>query len=165
MGEFKIFTDGACSKNPGPGGYAFTIIYNDRILLKMSGCKQMTTNNEMELTAIVQSLKHLAAIHPNVETFVNIHSDSAYCVNSIEQKWVGYWKNNNWKTKKGEDIKNKELWEEMHKFLKNKKLHIKMVKVKGHSGDKYNELVDGAAKRAIKRLNVQSDISKQKGVQ
>lgn len=165
MEEFKIFTDGACSKNPGPGGYAFVIIYNGKTILKMSGCKELTTNNEMELMAVLQSLKHLKSFHKNSEMYVNIHSDSAYCVNSIEQKWIDYWKKNKWKTKKGESIKNKELWQEIYEYLNDKKLHIVFTKVKGHSGDKYNELVDCAAKRAIKRLNVQSDISKQKGAQ
>ena len=156
--HYKIYTDGACSGNPGPGGYAFMIL-GPKMNLKASGHKENTTNNHMELLAIIRALKHLDSLiktgRKNIT--VTIYSDSAYCVNSIEEGWLYIWKKNNWKTKNGSEVKNLELWIELYNFLNKTKMKVKMVKVKGHSGDKYNELVDKAAKDAITRnLNAKS---------
>ena len=153
--DYIIYADGACSGNPGPGGYAFIIMNeNEKILLKVSGSKVKTTNNQMELTAIVRALVHVETFeNQNRKQTVTIYSDSAYCVNAIEEGWIYTWKNNNWKTKSGREVKNIELWLELYRFLKKTKMRIRAVKVKGHSGNKYNELVDKAAKDAIKNLN------------
>lgn len=162
--KFEIYTDGSCKKNPGPGGYAFIILSvengSKHEYIKVWGREENTTNNRMELKAIIRGLKHL--IHTNslvcdqiyerkTKTDVIVYSDSAYCINAINEGWVIYWKENGWKTKSGSEVKNRDLWEEILDLLKNKNnnVKIKFEKVKGHSGNKYNEMVDKAAKKAI----------------
>lgn len=149
--KYTIYTDGACSGNPGNGGYAFLITVGEKIILKVSGYKKDTTNNNMELTAIVKGLKHVFDGSSLKNTEVEVLSDSAYCVNSVNQGWVFFWEKNKWKTKSGEEVKNKELWKELVEILSKNK-NIKFEKVKGHSGNKFNEIVDKEAKDAIKRL-------------
>ena len=156
--EYTVYADGACSGNPGPGGYAFIIMNENRdVLLKVSGSKSKATNNQMELTAIVRALVHIRSFenHHRKQT-VTIYSDSAYCVNETAKAGIYTWKKNGWKTKAGREVKNIDLWLELYRFLKNTKMEIHAVKVKGHSGDKYNELVDKAAKEAIRNLNASS---------
>lgn len=156
--DYTVYADGACSGNPGPGGYAFIIMNgNEEILLKVSGSRSKATNNQMELTAIVRALVHIRSFeNSNRKQTVTIHSDSAYCVNAIEEGWIYNWKKNGWKTKAGKEVKNIDLWLELYRFLRSTKMEIRAVKVKGHSGDKYNELVDKAAKEAIRNLNANS---------
>ena len=153
MINYTIYCDGACSGNPGPGGYAFVVLLGNEPVLKVAGHKDKTTNNCMELTAVVRSIKHAQTLTKLKDIWLDIYSDSAYCVNAIDQGWVQIWKKNGWKTKADKDVKNRELWEELLEIQKNKRLKIKMHKVKGHSGNKFNELVDRAAKRAILNLN------------
>lgn len=153
--KFDIYTDGACSGNPGPGGYAFIIIEDGKETLKLSGGKKNTTNNCMELMAIVRALDHISQFISSAKKKVQeitIYSDSAYCVNSVEQGWIRFWMINGWKTKAGYDVKNKEIWQRLYEHLKDKRFKIKLIKVKGHSGNKYNEIVDKAAKEAIKKI-------------
>ena len=155
----KIFyTYGSSKGNPGPGGYAFIIMNGNKdILLKVSGSKSKATNNQMELTAIVRALVHIRSFeNSSRKQTVTIYSDSAYCVNAIEEGWIYTWKKNGWKTKAGREVRNIDLWLELYRFLKSTKMEIRAVKVKGHSGDKYNELVDKAAKEAIRNLNANS---------
>ena len=155
--DYTVYADGACSGNPGPGGYAFIIMNNDGLNLKVSGSRSKATNNQMELTAIVRALVHIKALeNHNRKQRVTIYSDSAYCVNAIEEGWIFTWKKNGWRTKAGREVKNIDLWLELYRFLRNTKMEIHAVKVKGHSGDKYNELVDKAAKEAIRNLNANS---------
>lgn len=149
---YSVYTDGACSRNPGPGGYAFVILAGDKEHLRLSGSRQNTTNNFMELLAIVRAMKHLQSIENNSkENSCVVYSDSAYCLNPINQGWVNNWVRNGWKTNKGDPVKNAALWQELLQILSSIHMQIKFVKVKGHSGNKYNELVDKAAKNAIKR--------------
>lgn len=155
--DYIVYADGACSGNPGPGGYAFIIMNNDGMNLKVSGSRRKATNNQMELTAIVRALVHIKALeNHNRKQTITIYSDSAYCVNAIEEGWIFTWKKNGWKTKAGKEVKNIDLWLELYRFLRSTKMEIHAVKVKGHSGDKYNELVDKAAKEAIRNLNANS---------
>lgn len=159
---FKVYTDGSCSSNPGAGGYAFVVVSpRDNALLKLSGCSPMTTNNQMELKAIVSALKHLQdnfAINAR-ENIIQIHSDSAYCVNPLVQGWLKNWKRFDWKTRKGEEIKNLELWKELDRVLDRMRAKVEFIKVKGHAGDEYNELANdlaqNATKRALERLKRQ----------
>lgn len=155
---YNVYTDGACSGNPGPGGYAFLVMAegSDTPILKVSGCKAQATNNEMELMAVVRALSHLMqnmviSKGQPVNT-IYVHSDSAYVVNSVNNNWIDFWKKNKWNTKGGTPVKNKELWEKLLEQLQNKKCHIRFVKVKGHSGNTYNEIVDKAAVAAIDRV-------------
>lgn len=153
--KFEIYTDGACSGNPGPGGYAF-IILNERKFEKLAvhGYEKNATNNMMELKAIVRALEHAYTfINRQIITQVTVYSDSAYCINAINEKWYENWENNGWRTKSNDPVKNQELWEKLSLLLKPRKnLKFKFVKVKGHAGNVYNEKVDKAAKRAIKLL-------------
>lgn len=148
--NYKIYTDGACSGNPGPGGYAFVVLSSGNLPLVVSGGKSNTTNNNMELMAIVRALKHLRARNLNVKVDkVEVYSDSAYCINSIQLGWLQKWKLNGWVTRSGEEVKNLELWKSYLKLSSG--VDLKFVKVKGHSGDVYNDMADMAAQAASKR--------------
>lgn len=152
--NYSVYTDGACSGNPGPGGHAFVIIVNEmEELLRVSGRKAHTTNNEMELAAITNAVKHLKLYDEpaNKSNAAIIYSDSAYCLNSINQGWLLNWVKNGWKTNKGQDVKNKELWEQFYNIISEMHMQLCFVKVKGHSGNYYNEIVDKMAKEAIER--------------
>lgn len=150
----KVYTDGSCSSNPGAGGFAFVVLSaRNNELLKVSGCKSMTTNNYMELKAILSAMKHLKEypVYNAKGNVIEVYSDSAYCINPINQGWLKSWKKLGWKTKKGEEIKNVELWKELEIILNKMRSQVKFIKVKGHSGDKYNEMVNDLAQAATKR--------------
>ena len=157
MEKIEVYTDGACSGNPGNGGYAFIILKGEKEILKLSGSQENTTNNYMELKSIVRAIEHviseLGSIPTKNKMEVFIHSDSAYCINPVEKGWIKFWESNGWISRTGEPIKNLELWIKLNSLLKHRKFEFKFVKVKGHSGDRYNEMVDKAAKNAINRLN------------
>lgn len=137
MKEVKIYTDGACSGNPGPGGYAAILIYNG-IEKEISGGDSDTTNNKMELTAVIKGLEMLKE-----KCIVTIYSDSAYIVNSIQNGWIYSWKKNNWIKSDKTKVKNIDLWE---KLLKQMDFHeVSFIKVKGHSDNEYNNRCDRLA--------------------
>ena len=145
----RIYTDGACSENPGPGGWA-SIWVSDNDIKVNSGCNPKTTNNQMELTAVVVSLRRISSSNKSQE--YEVYSDSAYVINSINNNWIERWRLNNWKTSKGNDVKNVELWMECLKLLSQiKRMGIKItfIKVKGHSGDTLNEYADEIAKKEV----------------
>lgn len=144
MEEVTIYTDGACSGNPGPGGWGAILMYNDN-KKEISGGKKDTTNNVMELTAVIEALKLL-----KFPCKVNLYSDSAYVVNAFLQNWVINWQKNNWKTADKKDVKNKELWQELI-FLTNTH-HVTFHKVKGHADNEYNNRCDELARKAIQSL-------------
>ena len=157
MEKIEVYTDGACSGNPGNGGYAFIILKGEKEILKLSGSQENTTNNYMELKAIVRAIEHVISELGSIPTKNNmevfIHSDSVYCINPVEKGWIKFWESNGWISRTGEPIKNLELWIKLNSLLKHRKFEFKFVKVKGHSGDRYNEMVDKADKNAINRLN------------
>ena len=137
MKEVKIYTDGACSGNPGPGGYAAILIYNG-VEKEISGGDRDTTNNKMELTAVIKGLEILKE-----KCIVTIYSDSAYIVNSIQNGWIYSWKKNNWTKSDKTKVKNIDLWE---KLLKQMDFHeVSFIKVKGHSDNEYNNRCDRLA--------------------
>ena len=145
----RIFTEGACSENPGPGGWA--VVFNsEKKCRTISGNEELTTNNRMELRAVIEAFKRtINTKNLKHDIQYDIYSDSAYVVNTINNHWIEAWKKNNWKTTKGEDVKNKDLWEEFDELrAKVNKLgiHITLNKVKGHSGNTFNELVDKLAR-------------------
>ena len=149
MEEITIYTDGACSGNPGPGGWGAILMYKDNIK-EISGGKKDTTNNIMELTAVIEALKLL-----KFPCKVNLYSDSAYVVNAFLQNWVINWQKNNWKTSDKKDVKNKELWKELIELCN---IHnVKFIKVKGHADNTYNNRCDELARNAISNLEL-SDI-------
>lgn len=141
MEKVIIYTDGACSGNPGPGGWGAILMYKDN-KKEISGGRKDTTNNVMELTAVIEGLKML-----KFPCDVEVYSDSAYVVNAFNQKWINSWIKNNWKTSGKEPVKNKEIWQELYELTK---IHnVKFIKVKGHSDNEYNNRCDELARAAI----------------
>ena len=137
---YKIFTDGACSSKDNVGGWGMIVLSeNDRSIMTNSGAKAGTTNNEMELTALLNALLW-ASKNPN-ETVI-IYSDSAYIVNCIHDKWYKRWQYNGWLTEKKTPVCNKELWKEIISFLNS---NVTIVKVKGHSDSLGNNAADSLA--------------------
>ena len=146
MEKVIIYTDGACSGNPGPGGWGAVLMYKEHKKEFSGGCKN-TTNNIMEITAVLEALNQLK--YP-CNSEVEIYSDSAYVVNAFNNGWIYNWKKNNWKTASKEPVKNKELWEELYVLVK--KFNASFIKVKGHSDNIYNNRCDELARNAIKNL-------------
>lgn len=144
MKKVIIYTDGACSGNPGPGGWGTILMYED-IKKEISGGEKDTTNNVMEITAVIEGLKLL-----KYPCEVEIYSDSAYVVNAFNQNWIENWKKNGWKNSKKEDVKNRELWEELESLIKPHE--VTFIKVKGHSDNEYNNRCDELARKAIKEI-------------
>lgn len=144
MEEVTIYTDGACSGNPGPGGWGSILMYKDN-KKEISGGKKDTTNNVMELTAVIEGLKLL-----KFPCKVKLYSDSAYVVNAFNQKWIYGWLKNGWKNASKEPVKNKELWQELYELTK---VHeVEFIKVKGHADNEYNNRCDELARNAIKSI-------------
>ena len=142
MEEIKVYTDGACSGNPGPGGWGAILMYKEN-KKEISGSNPNTTNNIMEMTAVIEALKLLK--YPCV---VKLYSDSAYVVNAFEKGWIYNWRKNNWKTADKKPVKNQELWEELYSLSQTHKINF--IKVKGHSDNEYNNRCDELARNAIK---------------
>lgn len=139
-----IYTDGACSGNPGPGGWGAILMYKGA-KKEISGGMKETTNNIMEITAVVEALKCL-----KVESDVQVYSDSAYTVNAFNQGWIYNWMKNGWKTSGKEPVKNKELWQELYALTKKHK--VEFIKVKGHADNEFNNRCDEMAREAIQNL-------------
>lgn len=146
MTAIEIFTDGACSGNPGAGGWGAILRYNG-VEKELSGGADMTTNNRMELTAVMEALK---ALKRSCE--ITVYTDSRYVMDGV-QEWLPNWKRNGWRTtNKKSPVKNLDLWQEFDILLANHK--IKWVWVKGHNGHAENERVDQLARDEAKKYNV-----------
>ena len=139
-----IYTDGACSGNPGPGGWAAVLIANGREK-ELSGAEPLTTNNRMELLAAAEALEAL-----NAPCTVALHSDSAYLVNAFNDRWIAGWQKRGWKKADKSPVLNRDLWERL--IAQDERHDVRWVKVKGHAGVPMNERVDGLAVDAIRRL-------------
>ena len=138
-----IYTDGACSGNPGIGGWGVVILVNkDEIFL--NGGDNNTTNNKMELTAAIEALKHFEKREE-----ITLITDSKYVKDGI-QSWIKNWKTNNWKTKSKKPVKNKELWIELDQLISRHTISWKWVK--GHAGNTHNEKADYLARRYIEEM-------------
>jgi ribonuclease HI len=144
MKKVDLYTDGACSGNPGKGGYGGILMYNGREK-EYSGFEPETTNNRMELTAVIEGLKMLKE---SVE--LHIYSDSAYVVNAFLEGWIDNWQKNNWRTANKKDVQNIDLWKELLSELD--KHAIVWHKVKGHADNEYNNRCDSLAVTAISRI-------------
>lgn len=147
--KIRIFTDGACSNNPGPGGWAAVFNLKEKSK-KISGRMQNTTNNMMELMAVVKSLEEVIRKGFYRCKVIEIYSDSAYVINAINNGWVQKWKSNGWKTSKGDDVKNRNLWESfllLKEVTEDSKVKVVFIKVKGHSGNVFNEMADELARK------------------
>lgn len=148
MKKVTAYTDGACSHNPGPGGWAAVLIYKGREK-SFSGFEPETTNNRMELTAVLEALR---ALKEPCE--VDIYTDSAYIHNAFEKGWIDRWQRNGWKTAAKQPVENQDLW---LGILEASTVHrVRYNKVKGHADDKYNNMCDELARKAIKE-NVKKD--------
>lgn len=142
--EVIIYTDGACSGNPGPGGWGTILMYKDT-KKEISGGNPDTTNNVMEITAVIEGLKLLKK-----PCKVQVYSDSAYVVNAFNQHWIENWIKKNWQNSKKEPVKNKELWLELYALVKQHEVNF--IKVKGHSDNEFNNRCDELARNAILKL-------------
>ena len=143
MTEINLYTDGACSGNPGPGGWAAILIYKDNEK-SLSGFVDHTTNNRMELFAVIKGLSAL-----NRACKVSVYSDSAYLVNAFTQGWIENWQKTGWKNSKKQPVLNSDLWQQL--IAHTKKHDIKWIKVKGHSDNEYNNRCDEMAVEEIKK--------------
>ncbi|MAJ02760.1 MAG: ribonuclease HI [Rickettsiales bacterium] len=141
--KLEIYTDGACLGNPGPGGWAALIIDNNQERI-LSGNNEMTTNNRMELLAVIKALE---SINHHLE--ITIYTDSKYVINGITS-WIKKWKTNDWKNSSKTPVKNIDLWKILDVSSQKKK--IKWVWVKGHSGNTYNDKVDEIARNQAETL-------------
>lgn len=138
--KITIYTDGACSGNPGKGGWGALLIYKDK-KKEISGYSELTTNNKMELQAVIEAFKILKK-----DCEVDLYTDSKYVKDGITQ-WIYSWKKNNWRTSKKESVKNKELWIELDELSQKHKINWNWVK--GHSDNEFNNIVDQLACQEI----------------
>ena len=141
MEKIVVYTDGACSGNPGPGGWGAILMYKD-VKKEISGGMKQTTNNIMEITAVIEGLKLI-----KYPCEVEVYSDSAYVVNAFNNHWIEGWIKKNWINSSKEPVKNKELWQELYSLTRKHK--VKFIKVKGHSDNEFNNRCDELARNAI----------------
>ncbi len=144
MKKVVLYSDGACSGNPGIGGWACVLLYKN-VQKQFSGNEKLTTNNRMELTAVIQGLKLLKE-----KCDVEVYSDSAYVVNAINKGWLMQWQLRNWKTSNKEPVLNQDLWEDLITLLSKHK--VTFIKVKGHADNEFNNLCDKLAVEEIKKI-------------
>ena len=139
-----LYTDGACSGNPGVGGYAGVLLYGEA-KLEYSGAEETTTNNRMEVLAVIAGLKRLK--YPCI---VDVYSDSAYTVNAFLNGWIFGWKKNGWKKADGKAVQNVDLWEELYALTREHE--VTFHKVAGHADNELNNRCDELARGAIAEL-------------
>jgi len=144
MKKVRIFTDGSSLGNPGPGGWCAILKYNQHQKI-IKGGKNLTTNNEMELTAVLEGLKRLKE-----PCHVELFSDSRYIINAIDD-WIHRWAKNNWKNASQKEIAHKVIWQELYKLLQ--KHDVKPIWIKGHAGHEENEICDRIAREEAKKFN------------
>jgi ribonuclease HI len=140
-----VFTDGGCSGNPGPGGWAFVITEGGMEIVAKSGGEVQTTNNRMELTAVIEALRHILS-QPGEVASVQINTDSQYVKNGITQ-WIHNWKRNGWRTASKDPVKNKEYWIALDEL--SAKVQIQWQWVKGHAGIELNERCDALVRQEM----------------
>jgi ribonuclease HI len=145
--EIKVYTDGACAGNPGPGGWSAIILTQDKEK-ELSGGEKLTTNNRMELTAAIKALEYCLEKNKKEYKVINlkIFTDSTYLKDGITI-WINNWEKNNWKTADKKDVKNVDLWKQLKKLVK--LTSVEWFWVKGHSNDPTNDRADLLAKNAI----------------
>ena len=145
MKQVEIYTDGACSGNPGSGGWGAILFYKNK-RKEISGYNILTPNNKMELTAPIEALKLLKE-----PCEVKLYSDSAYLINAFNQGWIEKWIKNNFKNSNKRPVENQELWQEL--IYLNKIHKIEWIKVKGHSDNEFNNRCDELAREEISKHN------------
>ena len=145
-------TDGACSGNPGPGGWGGLIIFADKSELEIGGSEQNTTNNRMELTAAIKTIEKLK--NYKLKENFKLRTDSKYVIEGYT-KWITNWKRNGWKTSSGKSVQNLDLWQKIDQLRIN---GLEMEYVKGHSGDEQNDRVDKIATNYSKGISLESKL-------
>ena len=148
MGELIVFTDGGCSGNPGPGGWAYVIV-SDGAIREKWGAENATTNNRMELSAVIAALETILADPALASRPLTVYTDSQYVQKGITA-WVASWKRNGWRTAAKEPVKNKELWQTLDGLAS--RVSVTWRWVKGHAGNEYNERCDALTQEAIASL-------------
>ena len=144
MKEVTIYTDGACSGNPGPGGWGCILMYQKH-RKECSGGAENTTNNRMEITAALEALRQLKE-----PCKVDLYTDSAYLCNALEKKWLETWSKNGWKTASKSNVENQDLWKDLIVELDRHK--VTFHKVKGHADNEFNNRCDKLAREAVQRI-------------
>jgi len=139
-----IYTDGACSGNPGPGGWAAVLRYNQHEKV-LTGAEPNTTNNRMELTAVIEALRAL-----KTPCTVELYTDSNYLVRAVEEGWLERWQQKGWRTASRKPLENQDLWRELWDLIR--RHQVRFIKVKGHAGDALNNRVDRLAVEAMRKL-------------
>jgi len=144
--NIKVYTDGACVGNPGPGGWAAVIIFNEK-KEEIFGGEKLTTNNRMELTAAIKALEFFSKKEGKQPSLnhIKIYTDSIYLKEGITT-WINSWEKNNWKTSDKKNVKNVDLWKKLKELVKS--YEIEWCWIKGHSDDPMNDLADKLAKQA-----------------
>lgn len=137
MKNITLYTDGACSGNPGAGGWGAILIYNGH-QKEFSGGEKLTTNNRMELMAVISGLSALKE-----PCNVDVYSDSAYVINAFQNGWIQNWMNNGWRTANKKEVQNKELWLEL--IALQERHNVNWHKVKGHADNELNNMCDKLA--------------------
>jgi ribonuclease HI len=147
--SFKIYTDGGCSGNPGPGGWAYVMVQQtfqgEQVIAKDKGSEKDTTNNRMELTAVIMALRALKTM-TGVPRQAAVLTDSQYVQKGITE-WIRNWKRNAWRTADKKPVKNQDLWMELDSLAN--EFPLKWEWVKGHAGNEYNEMCDAMTQEAI----------------
>lgn len=151
--EITIYTDGACSGNPGPGGYGI-IILSDKKRQELSGGYKLTTNNRMELMAVIVGLEQL-----EIPSIVNLYTDSKYIVDAVTKGWAKRWRANSWKRNEIDKAMNPDLWEKLLDLCD--KHQVEFYWVRGHSGNIENERCDKLAVKASQKFDLPSDLGYQ----
>jgi ribonuclease HI len=148
----EIYTDGACLGNPGDGGFAWVLITEER-RIEHSEYHPDTTNNRMELMAVINVLQYFEKNKKSNKNYkLKIYTDSNLIVQAITQNWLTSWSKNNWKKADKQPVKNQELWEELNRLLN--LFDVEFIWVKGHNGNKYNEICDKLAKTAAENKSL-----------
>ena len=150
--SFKIYTDGGCSGNPGPGGWAYVMVQQTfqgtQIIAKNKGSEKNTTNNRMELIAVIEALRALKTVN-NVPRQAALYTDSQYVQKGITE-WIRAWKRNSWRTSDKKPVKNQDLWMELDSL--NSEFPLQWEWVRGHAGNEYNEICDAMTQEAIAEI-------------
>ena len=146
MDKVDIFTDGGCSGNPGPGGWAYVLLSDGQLTSYSSGGEAQTTNNKMELTAVIRAIEDASLLGVSE---ISISTDSQYVKNGITT-WIFNWKKNGWKTSSKDPVKNRELWEHLDELNSTNK--IRWTWVKGHARIKYNEMCDSLVRKEMEKF-------------
>ena len=161
MSEIRIYTDGACKGNPGPGGWACVILdetpdqRRPRPPVELSGGYRLTTNNRMEMLAVIEGLHALDVMKMHADAPVTVFTDSMYIVDAVNKGWAKTWRMNNWMRNPKENAKNPDLWERVLDQCESRLVKFRWVK--GHSGDRWNDRCDELAVKVSQRGTLPRD--------